>query len=240
MLVCGESRVGKSLMCQKLTATGEDATDVSRLMRRTGSVGFSSIPYEPTIGLDMAVLRRRLSDSTTAKVHIWDTSGDERYMGIVRSYYASCAAAIIVVDMADEDSPNQTQEWLRELQGQRRKDGHSLIIAVFGNTDHGIHPNSVSVHGICNKANVYFHEVKIHGNEGMETGFTELLKVVYDVYVRKGLEVEGISFLGSLSSKSEARGTMPFLPNNGSSRVDDSGCFGSGGGGGSRGCCSIL
>lgn len=214
MLVCGESRVGKSLMCSKLATNESDDIDAARFVRRTGSVGFSAIPYEPTIGLDMAVVKRRLSSSTTAKVHLWDTSGDERYLGIIRSYYRSCCAAIVLVDMSDGDTFEYVKKWIKDLRGQKRQDGRSLVIAVFADDGNGIHPRNYDVHKYCEKKSVFCGDVKIRQNKNIESCFGTVLSMVYDVYISQGLEMSGIGFLngsGEYVRSSDADGIHPLI-----------------------------
>lgn len=214
MLVCGESRVGKSLMCSRLATNESDDIDASRYVRRTGSVGFSAIPYEPTIGLDMAVVKRRLSSSTTAKVHLWDTSGDERYLGIIRSYYRCCCAAIVVVDMSDGYTYDYVKKWIKDLRGQKRQDGRSLVIAVFADDGNGFHPRNSDVHKYCEKKGVFCGDVKIRQNKNIESCFGIVLSMIYDVYISQGLEMSGIGFLngsGEYTRSSDANGIHPLI-----------------------------
>lgn len=205
VILCGESRVGKSLMCHHLTTTDEPGVvGFSRPKRRSPK---SSTAYEPTVGLDMAVVRRRVSDTMVAKVHVWDTSGDTKYIGIVRSYYQSCCAAIILVDMADEDAHTHVEKWLKELRNQKRSDGHNLIVSVFANVDDGKNPKNDNIAAQCEKVGVYYREVGVRNNTNVEAGFDDVVKAVYDVYVSRGLEVNGISFLGQHSTKFKRYGT---------------------------------
>lgn len=238
IIVCGESRVGKSLMCHRLSTNDSDDICESRFIRRTSSVGYSAVPYEPTIGLDMAVLKRRLSTSTVAKIHLWDTSGDDKFIGIVRSYYRGCCAAVVVVDMSDEDARSHAFKWIKDLRSQKRQDGRAIIIAVFGDIGNGIHPKNSDIAKQCEKKNVYYSEMELRQNRNVEMGFGTLLNMVYDTYISQGLEVHGIGAIGGSSNTAGpvpiSNGIHPLLPNNGSSQ------YGTAGNDQNQRCCSIL
>lgn len=232
IIVCGDCRVGKSLLCHKLVTNDSDEIGERRYAGRTSSVGFSAIAYEPTVGLDMAILRRRLSSSTIAKVHIWDTSGDERYLGIVRSYYGSCCAAIVVVDAADESALASAKKWVKDLRSQRRADGRSLIVGVFADVSDGKHRRSEGIAKFCDNSSVHYFEVQIRRNKNLEDSLGSLLNTIYETYITQGLDTEGIGLVGS-TSISSATGIHPLL-----NRIDDDGPIGNPAS--NSQCCSIL
>lgn len=208
VIVCGECRVGKTLFCHRLTTNDSDEIGHERFIRRTGSVGFSAVPYEPTIGLDMAVIKRRLSQSTVAKVHLWDTSGDPRFLGIVRSYYKACCAAVIIVDATDRHALRATKKWVDDLRGQRRDDGRSLIIGVFADVGNGVHPSNGELVKYCEKKRIYYAEMKLRQNKNVESSFGMLLSMVYDAYISQGIEVSGV---GVLNGGDLANGVHPLI-----------------------------
>jgi GTPase SAR1 family protein len=152
LIVCGDSRVGKSLFCHKIATNDSEEIGKRRYVKRTGNVGFSAVAYEPTIGLDMAIIRRRLSTSTIAKVHIWDTSGDPRYLGIISSYYSSCCAAIVIVNASEEGALESAKRWIKDLRSKSRSDGRSLIVGVFADVSDGKHKHSEDIAKFCDKS----------------------------------------------------------------------------------------
>lgn len=192
ILVCGESRVGKSLMCQLLTSTDVNISDIFN--DKTGVIGYSSKAYEPTIGLDMAVVKRQLSKNTLAKIHLWDTSGDIRYRGIVRSYFKACCATILVIDMSNEESSSLIKGWIAELRSQERADNQVLIISVFANIENGVHVKNNGISKECQKENVYFNAIRLTKDENIEESFMSLLSIIYTSYVSNGVRVHGIRY----------------------------------------------
>jgi GTPase SAR1 family protein len=180
----------------------------------------------------MAIIRRRLSTSTIAKVHIWDTSGDERYVGIIRSYYRSCCAAIVVVNASDENALTSAKKWVKDLRSQRRADGRSLIIGLFADVSDGKHRRSEGLGRFCDKSSVHYFEVQIRQNKGLEESLGTLLNTIYETYITQGLETEGIGLVGS-ENLNTVSGIHPLINRSGDdsptdrSRIQDN-------------CCTIL
>ena len=232
ILVCGDSRAGKSLFCHKIATNESKEIGKRRYVSRTGSVGYSATAYEPTIGLDMAIIRRRLSASTIAKVHIWDTSGDPRYLGIISSYYSSCCAAIVIVNASDEGALISAKKWVKDLRSKSRSDGRSLIVSVFADIGDGKHKNSENIAKFCDKASVHYFEVQLRQNKSLEESLGSLLNTVYETYITQGLETEGIGLIG-FNKTSSTTGIHPLLNRDSSdspsvgARIQDQ-------------CCTIL
>lgn len=59
--------------------------------------------YQATIGIEFA---SKLIDNLEQpiKLEIWDTSGQEVFRSIARSYYRNCSGVVIVYDITDRKS----------------------------------------------------------------------------------------------------------------------------------------
>lgn len=72
----------------------------------------------PTIGVEFyskkieKLIRNKIY---SIKMQIWDTSGQERYRGIIRTYYRSVHCAFIVFDLSSRADFNSIQMWYNEL-----------------------------------------------------------------------------------------------------------------------------
>lgn len=232
IVVCGESQVGKSLLCQRLSSA--EKHNELLLYNRSSSIGYSADPYKPTIGLDMAVLKRRIAFTTIAKIHLWDTSGDERYTEIIRSYYRTCCGAIVVIDMNDDTSYQTVKKWIKDLKSQRRKDHRSMIISVFANVHDGFHENNRNIKHFCENEDVYYSEVELLNNENVEHSFSTFLKMINDTYIDKRMSVDGIEYLEytngirNIPTSSSIEENNPFINHHSNYSLT------------SNKCCSIL
>lgn len=75
-------------------------------------------PFEPqclqTIGIDF-VIHRYMIQGERVKLQIWDTSGQERFRTITRSYYRSSGAVLLVFSLDDRDTFHSLREWHRDV-----------------------------------------------------------------------------------------------------------------------------
>lgn len=67
--------------------------------------------YKATIGVDFEVENFRILGHDYC-LQIWDTAGQERFKCIAQAYYRNANIIVIVYDMTNEESLNETPTWL--------------------------------------------------------------------------------------------------------------------------------
>jgi small GTP-binding protein len=68
----------------------------------------------------------------TIKLHLWDTSGEERFKSMAALYYRDANAIILVYDVTDIRSFNSIQEyWIKELENKKKDD--NVVLGMLGN-----------------------------------------------------------------------------------------------------------
>ena len=67
--------------------------------------------YSATIGVDFRVITLKYKN-IIAKVHIWDTAGEERFKSITINYYRSSHGFIYVYDITSKDSLSNLETWI--------------------------------------------------------------------------------------------------------------------------------
>ena len=67
--------------------------------------------YSATIGVDFRVITLKYKD-IVAKVHIWDTAGEERYKSITINYYRSSHGFIYVYDITKKETLHNLDTWI--------------------------------------------------------------------------------------------------------------------------------
>ena len=70
-----------------------------------------------------------LSNGVSIKLHIWDTSGQERFRTMTNLYYHDAQAAILTYDVTNEESLKSLDYWINELKGKVETDNMILILA---------------------------------------------------------------------------------------------------------------
>ena len=87
LILIGDSGVGKT----------------SILARYNNPDPESPIATHTTIGYDFSS-KLFEQDDKTIQVHIWDTTGQEKYKSLIKTYYNKAMAALIVFDITKEES----------------------------------------------------------------------------------------------------------------------------------------
>ncbi|XP_067405904.1 ras-related protein Rab-17 isoform X2 [Emydura macquarii macquarii] len=104
------------------------------------SVGKSSIAFRyvkhdfkeslPTVGCSFFTQLVCL-ETATIKLEIWDTAGQEKYHSVCHLYYRGANAAVLVYDIAKQETFARAKIWLRELEKEFLHD--EIVIVLVGN-----------------------------------------------------------------------------------------------------------
>jgi small GTP-binding protein len=73
-------------------------------------------------------------DKKVVRAQIWDTAGLEQYKPITSQYFKGCAGAVIVYDVSNHLTYENTKQWLKELKDCSHTD---LVMLVGNKTDLG-------------------------------------------------------------------------------------------------------
>lgn len=115
ILVIGDSNVGKTHIISNYVSNKNISNQI----------------FTPTIGVDFHAKLISIY-SKKIKLHIWDTSGDKNFKNIVRAYYTSVAAAVIVYDITRRESFEHIKIWLEEFR-KKTQNLCDIPILVIGN-----------------------------------------------------------------------------------------------------------
>ncbi|XP_053298358.1 ras-related protein Rab-6A isoform X3 [Pleuronectes platessa] len=85
--------------------------------------------YQATIGIDFLSKTMYLEDRTI-RLQLWDTAGQERFRSLIPSYIRDSAAAVVVYDITNVNSFQQTTKWIDDVRTER---GGDVIIMLVGN-----------------------------------------------------------------------------------------------------------
>ena len=61
---------------------------------------------------------------------MWDTAGQERFRSLIPSYIRDSTVAVVVYDITNVNSFNQTNKWIDDVRAER---GNDVIIMLVGN-----------------------------------------------------------------------------------------------------------
>nr|XP_009665157.1 PREDICTED: ras-related protein Rab-6B isoform X1 [Struthio camelus australis] len=85
--------------------------------------------YQATIGIDFLSKTMYLEDRTV-RLQLWDTAGQERFRSLIPSYIRDSTVAVVVYDITNLNSFQQTAKWIDDVRTER---GSDVIIMLVGN-----------------------------------------------------------------------------------------------------------
>nr|XP_006124913.2 ras-related protein Rab-6B [Pelodiscus sinensis] len=94
--------------------------------------GAQTLPKErvqATIGIDFLSKTMYLEDRTV-RLQLWDTAGQERFRSLIPSYIRDSTVAVVVYDITNLNSFQQTAKWIGDVRTER---GSDVIIMLVGN-----------------------------------------------------------------------------------------------------------
>lgn len=120
--------VGLPLKKFKLVFLGEQNVGKTSIITRFMYDSFDT-SYQATIGIDFLSKTMYLEDRTI-RLQLWDTAGQERFRSLIPSYIRDSTVAVVVYDISNLHSFQQTTKWIEDVRSERGKD---VIIMLVGN-----------------------------------------------------------------------------------------------------------
>uniref|UniRef100_A0A8C7UHX9 RAB41, member RAS oncogene family n=1 Tax=Oncorhynchus mykiss TaxID=8022 RepID=A0A8C7UHX9_ONCMY len=106
-------------------------------------------PPSPWLGFELCPLLGLLCGWPQIRLQLWDTAGQERFRSLIPSYIRDSAAAVVVYDIANLNSFQQTSKWIDDVRTER---GSDVIIMLVGNKTDLADKRQVSVETAERKA----------------------------------------------------------------------------------------
>uniref|UniRef100_A0A674A9X0 RAB6A, member RAS onco family n=1 Tax=Salmo trutta TaxID=8032 RepID=A0A674A9X0_SALTR len=94
----------------------------------TSCFPFLSSTFHPF--LSFSILFYFSSHPPQIRLQLWDTAGQERFRSLIPSYIRDSAAAVVVYDITNVNSFQQTTKWIDDVRTER---GSDVIIMLVGN-----------------------------------------------------------------------------------------------------------
>lgn len=100
VIVIGDQYVGKTSIIKKFVNN-----EVKQIKQN----------YEATIGPEYSFQIISMDNKDIIKFDFWDTSGQECFRSITKTYYTTAAIALIVYDMCNKKSFENVKSWINDL-----------------------------------------------------------------------------------------------------------------------------
>ncbi|KAL1898979.1 GTPase Ryh1 [Ceratocystis pirilliformis] len=69
-------------------------------------------------------------EDRTVRLQLWDTAGQERFRSLIPSYIRDSSVAVVVYDVTNAKSFQNTKKWIDDVRAER---GNDVIIVLVGN-----------------------------------------------------------------------------------------------------------
>ncbi len=99
-----------SVTTHKIIFVGDAWTGKTIIIQRIMGYQFNDC-YEPSIGVDFISKNIRFRGKII-KIQLWDTSGQEKYKGLIPSYVRNSSIVFIVYDVSNRQSFNKVAGWI--------------------------------------------------------------------------------------------------------------------------------
>ncbi|KAK4459220.1 P-loop containing nucleoside triphosphate hydrolase protein [Cladorrhinum samala] len=93
--------------------------------RTPPSLATCTLTFPPPIHSQTMYLEDR-----TVRLQLWDTAGQERFRSLIPSYIRDSSVAVVVYDISNAKSFQNTRKWIDDVRAER---GNDVIIVLVGN-----------------------------------------------------------------------------------------------------------
>ncbi|XP_069157568.1 ras-related protein Rab-8A isoform X2 [Procambarus clarkii] len=113
----------------KVMLIGDSCVGKTCLLTRFKDGTFLSGSFISTVGIDF---RNKVVtvDGSKVKLQIWDTAGQERFRSVTHAYYRDAHALLLLYDVMNKNSYDNTRAWLAEVHEYAQDD---VVIMLIGN-----------------------------------------------------------------------------------------------------------
>ena len=139
--------------------------------------------YINTIGGAYQQQNITLNNGVKIKLHIWDTSGQDRFRSMTNLYYRDAQVAILTYDVTNEQTLESLNYWLNELNDKVEID--NMVLCLAGNKS-DIESSKRQVSTAKGKAfaeehNMIFYETSAKTGAGVKELFQAIAVKEYEI-----------------------------------------------------------
>lgn len=167
----------KSKCCNiKLILLGDSGVGKTSLIKRKEVNTFNNL-YTSTIGVDFTSFTKTIN-KTFIRVHIWDTGGQEKFKGIIKSYFRDVDGVLLVYDITNKKSFNNLNIWSVDLDYFGINDNVILVGCKAESEKNREVPYELATNFAENN-NFLFKECSAKNNINIEELFNEIIEQIY-------------------------------------------------------------
>ena len=125
-----------------------------------------------------------LSNGSAVKLHIWDTSGQERFRAMTNLYYRDAQVALLTYDITNETSFASIDFWINELKYKVEND--NMILCLVGNKSDAKEDerkvSKIKGKNFAEENNMLFFETSAKNGDGVKDLFVTIANKAYESF----------------------------------------------------------
>ncbi len=168
----------------KIITLGESGVGKTSIIKRFGYNFFDEY-YISTIGLNFVFKEIKLKDNTKVTLKLIDTAGNEKYRGLMTSYFRNADAVLYVFSLDIIGSYEEIKEWKKKFR-ENSKDEIIPSFLIRNKCDldaNGEDFNEEIVEDLMQKENfLRFISVSAKDNKNLVELFTDIAEICYKKY----------------------------------------------------------
>lgn len=162
----------------RLVIVGDSGVGKSNIFSRFSDNSFSR-NYVSTIGIDFSIRKVKINGKMV-KLHLWDTSGQRRFLSISSSYYRSADGVILVYDVNSPESYAHIKDWYDEIYKYRNSSENIPMILVGNKNDLEQKVSTSLGKSFADLCKIKFTECSALHNEGMSDVFVQIAEEILE------------------------------------------------------------
>ncbi|XP_067135075.1 ras-related protein Rab-37-like isoform X2 [Centruroides vittatus] len=116
-------------LIHKTILVGDSGVGKTSLLVQFDQGKFQTGSFSATVGIGFTNKIVNV-DETKVKLQIWDTAGQERFRSVTHAYYRDAHALLLLYDVTNKTSFDNTRAWLGEINEYAQDD---VVIMLIGN-----------------------------------------------------------------------------------------------------------
>ena len=171
----------------KIIVLGDIAVGKTSLIGRYITNTFSD-QYKSSIGCELKQKTVDIDKDIQAKLQIWDTAGEERFLAVTKQYYNGSHGAMVVYDVTKKDTFLKMNKWIKDVKNNAPK---NIVIMVVGNKA-DLDKKKVDLGPELDpfKENYLYKEVSAKSGLNVNIAFENLANKIIEKQKEKGNEEE--------------------------------------------------
>jgi len=159
----------------KIILVGDSGVGKTSILVQYDQGKFQGGSFSATVGIGFTNKVVNV-DGTKVKLQIWDTAGQERFRSVTHAYYRDAHALLLLYDVANKASFDNTRAWLGEINEYAQEDVAIMLLGNKADMNHDRVIRCEDGERLAKEYNVAFMETSAKTGMNVELAFMAVAK----------------------------------------------------------------